>query len=487
MSWPESLLIVDDQLEIRQSVIKLFASLDMTPAQVFEAKNAEEAIALYDQHHPQLSLVDVVLFGNSGFDVLRHIRQQDEEAVVMMMTAFPQFDYAMEAIRARVDHFLVKPLSAQSLENALMDIMRHKSRRAGAAPMNKSFFTRQLDRVLRGEDGPSHLEKARREAGIDDLPGDGMLLALMDDASDPAAPETLSGAASALGSQCVAFRQADGGLALIMAFDKKRPEHAAHLLSQVLKSLPGAFAAGVSASARETGLMEMHRRAAFALAYSREKKISGLQVYYERLDLGRILLSRCHGTLMEAYDLADETRFMDAMDEWMILLRQHGAPEQSWDALNEMYAIEGLPPLEEQTERDAENIYRAAVAHFHGNSVPSHLPPPALHLSLLRRYLLENGGTLDHGTLSSLTGLSYGYLSELFRQYRGQSLSEYARALRLRQAAELLAGTGCRVYEAARLTGFEGNKHFYGLFQKMYGHTPVQYHAIRYGETENAP
>ena len=53
-------------------------------------------------------------------------------------------------------------------------------------------------------------------------------------------------------------------------------------------------------------------------------------------------------------------------------------------------------------------------------------------------------------------------------------------------AAELLAGTPCRVYEVARLTGFEGNKHFYGLFQKAYGVTPTQYHETQYEETEQS-
>ena len=51
-------------------------------------------------------------------------------------------------------------------------------------------------------------------------------------------------------------------------------------------------------------------------------------------------------------------------------------------------------------------------------------------------------------------------IGALFRQHMGKSLNDYQRALRLRQAAELLAGTPCRVYEVARLTGFEGNTHF---------------------------
>ena len=485
MAWPESLLIVDDQMEIRQSVIQLFSVLDMRPSLVLEAKDAEEAIALYDQHHPQLTLVDVVLFGNSGFDVLRHIREQNEDAVVMMMTAFPQFDYAMEAIRARVDHFLVKPLSAQQLESALMDVMGHKSRRAGSADMSRSFYTQQLDRILRGEEGPMHLEKARRAAGIDALAGSEMQLACVR-SSAPPAPEKIQAAYSALGGPCVSYLQPDGTLVLLTAFDKTGQDHASHLLSQVCREQLPDFWAGVSVCPRQTGLMEMYRRSAFALTYAGQRQMDDLPVIYERIDMGRYLISLCHASLLAAYDQGDEPRFIDAMDEMMILLRQHHAVAPAWDALNEMYAMEGMPPLRGEGS-EPESLYRACVRHFQQYCAAGRFPPQALRLSAVREYLLKSGGALNHEALSSLASLSYGYLSELFRQYRGQSLNEYARALRLRRAAELLAGTACRVYEVARLTGFEGNKHFYGIFQKAYGQTPVQYHETQYGETEKAP
>ena len=83
MAWPESLLIVDDQAKVRRSLIAQFAALGIAPALILEAKDAQEATALFDRHHPQLTLVDIVLFGNSGFDVLQHIRQADEDAAVI--------------------------------------------------------------------------------------------------------------------------------------------------------------------------------------------------------------------------------------------------------------------------------------------------------------------------------------------------------------------------------------------------------------------
>lgn len=477
MAWPESLLIVDDQAEVRRSLIAQFAALGIAPALILEAKDAQEATALFDRHHPQLTLVDIVLFGNSGFDVLQHIRQADEDAAVMLMTAFPQFDYAMEGIRFRVDHFLVKPVTLQQLESALMDLFSRKNRAQGAG---HSFYTRQLDRILLGEEGPSSLEKARQEAGVDALKGESMLFALAEGDIDPAA---LCARFEALGRKAVAWRRSDGELVIITAFDFSRRGHARALLEQTLRECVPAFFAGCSIARRDVGLIEMQRRAAFALAYAREKKLENLAVGYERLDLGRILLSRAHAALMSAYDSADEARLMDAMDQLMIQLRLHNALSLVPAAFNEMCALENLPPLEEGL--NPEGFYPAVVAHFHQAAL--HSPPPALHLSALRQYCMEHmSAPVAHESLASLTGFSYGYLADLFRQHMGKSLNDYQRALRLRQAAELLAGTPCRVYEVARLTGFEGNKHFYGLFQKAYGVTPTQYHETQYEETEQS-
>ena len=68
----------------------------------------------------------------------------------------------------------------------------------------------------------------------------------------------------------------------------------------------------------------------------------------------------------------------------------------------------------------------------------------------------------------------------------GKSIRDWRRELQLQRAAELLCGTELKVYEVAKLTGFEGNKHFYALFQARYGVTPVQYHEGFFGRKELA-
>ena len=68
----------------------------------------------------------------------------------------------------------------------------------------------------------------------------------------------------------------------------------------------------------------------------------------------------------------------------------------------------------------------------------------------------------------------------------GSSSRGVSASARLRLAAELLRSTDLKVMDIARLTAFEGNKHFYGLFQAQFGVTPVQYHEGFFGRKELA-
>ena len=91
-----NILVVDDE-ELLQDVLGLL--LRKEGFRPIFAKTGEEALLLYEREPVDLVLLDVMLPGMSGMDVLRQIRQRDPEQVVVVMTAYSSIEGAIGAMR----------------------------------------------------------------------------------------------------------------------------------------------------------------------------------------------------------------------------------------------------------------------------------------------------------------------------------------------------------------------------------------------------
>lgn len=81
--------------------------------------------------------------------------------------------------------------------------------------------------------------------------------------------------------------------------------------------------------------------------------------------------------------------------------------------------------------------------------------------------------TLDDAAL--VASLSPKYLSRLFKEETGKSLTEFKIALKIDKARDLLEGTSLTIKEIAEKLGYESPEAFEKIFKKIEGHTPTEY------------
>lgn len=74
-----------------------------------EARDGEEAIALYGEYSPDLVLLDITMPGKSGLEVLEELLEQDEKASVVMCSAMRQESVIQKAVVMGARDFIVKP------------------------------------------------------------------------------------------------------------------------------------------------------------------------------------------------------------------------------------------------------------------------------------------------------------------------------------------------------------------------------------------
>lgn len=112
MSVPGHVLIIDDELVLRQTLARV---LQRAGFEVTTAVNGEEGLGLLSSTHFDIVYMDIRMPGMAGLDVLQLIHASQPNLPVIMFTAQPDLNSAVEALRRGATDYLLKPLNPQAL------------------------------------------------------------------------------------------------------------------------------------------------------------------------------------------------------------------------------------------------------------------------------------------------------------------------------------------------------------------------------------
>lgn len=103
-------LVVDDAAFMRMRLTKILTG---EGHEVVEAGNGLEAIAAYEEHKPDVVLMDITMPEMDGLQALREIRAKFPDAKVIMCSALGQESTVIEAIKSGAKDFVVKPFQPE--------------------------------------------------------------------------------------------------------------------------------------------------------------------------------------------------------------------------------------------------------------------------------------------------------------------------------------------------------------------------------------
>jgi two-component system response regulator AtoC len=101
-----SILIVDDEA---LTVRTIGRALENEGFEIFVAMSGEEALTLIADEKPDLALLDVVLPGINGIEVLRQAKKLSPATIFVMMSAYHVVDRAVEAMKLGAYDYMIKP------------------------------------------------------------------------------------------------------------------------------------------------------------------------------------------------------------------------------------------------------------------------------------------------------------------------------------------------------------------------------------------
>jgi two-component system, NarL family, invasion response regulator UvrY len=116
-----TVLLVDDHAVVREGYRRL---LEKSPSiqVVGEAADAQSAYLAWQQHCPQVTVMDIALPGASGIEALRRIRTRDPGARVLMFSMYEDAVFAARALQAGARGYVTKAAAPEVLVEAVLAI-----------------------------------------------------------------------------------------------------------------------------------------------------------------------------------------------------------------------------------------------------------------------------------------------------------------------------------------------------------------------------
>ena len=133
---PVSIMMVDDHPLLRKGLTQLIELEDELEV-VAEAGSGSEALALAQEHDPDLITLDLNMQGMDGLETLRALRAKGVSARIIMLTVSDNDEDVLEAIRSGADGYLLKDMDPDELIEKIKE-----------ATLGKMVMSEKLTQVL---------------------------------------------------------------------------------------------------------------------------------------------------------------------------------------------------------------------------------------------------------------------------------------------------------------------------------------------------
>ncbi len=142
------MLIVDDQISLHRYLDKVIRWSEMGFTQVQHVYDGEEAARMVDTFRPDMMIMDIHMPMLNGIDSMKRMQQSGHLPRTIILSAYDQFEYARDALRLQVSHYLLKPVDADQLRDVLVELIQESAaagRQSIRNELNQTIYSGSIE------------------------------------------------------------------------------------------------------------------------------------------------------------------------------------------------------------------------------------------------------------------------------------------------------------------------------------------------------
>lgn len=154
------LLIIEDERRLSDSIVSYLSREDYLCEQAFTFGDAMMKVGVYEY---DCILLDLMLPGGSGLDILRRIKMRTPQTGVIIVSAKDSLDDKVEGLRIGADDYLPKPFHLPELEMRIFALLRRKNFTGGNTLESGTVSIDLLSKKVTASGRPIDLTKSEYE------------------------------------------------------------------------------------------------------------------------------------------------------------------------------------------------------------------------------------------------------------------------------------------------------------------------------------
>lgn len=140
------ILFVEDEENIRINAISYLKRLF---DEVYEAKDAFEALEIIEAKNPHIIITDINMPKLNGLEMIKKIREKNNHTNIVVLSAYAQTNYLLEAIELGLVKYLIKPIRHETIYPVLTQCVKKiRNNNLNIKYFSKECYFDSLNKIL---------------------------------------------------------------------------------------------------------------------------------------------------------------------------------------------------------------------------------------------------------------------------------------------------------------------------------------------------
>lgn len=529
------ILLVDDEEEVRTSIMRRINWEENGFTLVGDAENGQDALEKTDLLCPDVVLTDIAMPFMDGLALTAELRRNYPLIKIVIFSGYDDFEYAQQAIKLNVMEYILKPVNMEELTEILLrihsamdaelqqqrNVQRLRESYVKSLPILREKLMQDL---VRGCINDSAAAMRIRECGLDlldakcwvvlrldiDIPNSDEELPLLKEPQ--LIPISVQQAlAVRLRGYCRfnSFMSTHGLCAVAALSEVETLAGLVKLLKDVCNTCHRALGVDVTATlggicTRLSDISVSYKQAKTAMGY---KAILGTGTVISISDVEPRVISTAHPQMIAESDFGNTLKFGTeedavAMVQSLVAKSDSARGSRSHYQIYLLSLINALLQIMEKYELEVGDVFGADVDLFDvmaqistSKELQRFLTDICMNIQRLlsgerenttnsmvrdaQEYIRKNftNPELSLDMVCDFLHISSTYFSSIFKKATGKSYIAYLTELRLAKAMELLRTTNEKTYQITSEVGYTEPNYFGYVFKKQFGISPAKYRA----------